>query len=86
MPNIESVVDTQRTVSMKKKCLDSNSSTWKILLDNYLSDFCGSFVPIVLNVIMTRNCSQKGSRSFTKNTPLIVPSISIYVILTHLLY
>lgn len=43
MPHIESLVKTQSIMSMKKY-LDSSSGTWKSLLDNYLSDFGGSFL------------------------------------------
>ena len=43
MPHVETFVKTQRIVCMKRY-VDGYKSTWKVFLDNYLSDFGGSFL------------------------------------------
>ena len=43
MPHIVTLIKTQRIMCMKKY-FDSYNSTWKVFLDNYLSEFGGSFL------------------------------------------
>ena len=43
MPHLETLIKTQRIMCMKKY-FDSYNSTWKVFLDNYLSEFGGSFL------------------------------------------
>ena len=43
MPHIESLIQAQRIMCMKKY-LDGYNRLWKVFLDNYLLDFGGSFL------------------------------------------
>ena len=43
MPHIESFIQTQRIMCMKKY-LDGYNGSWKVFLDNYPLDFGGSFL------------------------------------------
>jgi len=43
MPDVETFVETQRIMCMKKY-LDGYKSTWKVFLDNYISGFGDSFL------------------------------------------
>ena len=43
MPHLETLIKTQRIMCMKKY-FDSYNSTWKVFLENYLSEFGGSFL------------------------------------------